>query len=744
MMEGVSGDIQMKYQKVAAEYSKIRAQANVLKKAVLDEQTRNAELQNFLREKEQSLRKADQEMDSLTFRNQQLTKRVTVLQDELDVFQSRHKKGRSKAGDSHQGSDSGNHVIDEEFHKTIYENARLMSLMHDKDAAHAEEVSELKQRLESLEHELRQRHTVNNDAEIKYKSVIDKLEIEKQRLCESLEKQSRDFEVLSHDLQQSQQQLSKIKENSELNDLNVPIHDKKHQLHVKQMISQIGPCIRDLTAALSDFHKYSEQRLNPTSSQELSPVNHRFSSHLREHARYLHSLELGYKEFQEGVENGGSLYLESLPSLQKLSSQLTIYANYLCKLRQYHLLSIEDENSQSTCTGGLEECNKKVSQLITTFTNNFLKLSTYVHLLAAQSRRPSQHPPSSQKRFLAEITDILKDLCITIKDLAEAYSTKNTLEHELPTFSESLLTADECIVKSLSAMAAASLKLSGILADSRPELWKSVIPSLPNNTQNKSISIVASFRKKGAPYASLEQEEPIPYEEALRIREEVQNKSVICESLREQLNQSRERGTKLEKEKEHWRLEYQLLQLSHKKKVKDLEEQVQSLSGTSTPLSSDGLGDGDSCPQMNALGSGYVTNLLGRLELPITLTTEMESREQEVKNYFTERINELLTACQEAESKCDAVSAECQVLQKRLQLSLQSKQQVETAFQEAQDALTRLQDELHTTSQNYEAQLSIMSEHLANMNDKLTVQCDEIDQLKYQLSNKSSRKGKQK
>lgn len=59
----------------------------MLKKAVLEEQTRNAELRDSLKEKEQTLRKAEQEMDSLTFRNQQLTKRVTVLQDELDVMQ---------------------------------------------------------------------------------------------------------------------------------------------------------------------------------------------------------------------------------------------------------------------------------------------------------------------------------------------------------------------------------------------------------------------------------------------------------------------------------------------------------------------------------------------------------------------------------------------------------------------------------------------------------------------------------
>ena len=43
------------------------------------------------------------------------------------------------------------------------------------------------------------------------------------------------------------------------------------------------------------------------------------------------------------------------------------------------------------------------------------------------------------------------------------------------------------------------------------------------------------------------------------------------------------------------------------------------------------------------------------------------------------------------------------------------------------------QDELQTTTRSYEGQLSMMSEHLAAMNERLTQQKDEIDILKYQL-----------
>lgn len=46
-----------------------------------------------------------------------------------------------------------------------------------------------------------------------------------------------------------------------------------------------------------------------------------------------------------------------------------------------------------------------------------------------------------------------------------------------------------------------------------------------------------------------------------------------------------------------------------------------------------------------------------------------------------------------------------------------------------------LQDELQMTTKSYEGQLSMMSEHLAAMNEKLTTQKDEIEHLKYQMQN---------
>uniref|UniRef100_A0A915L0M9 Protein phosphatase 1 regulatory subunit 21 N-terminal domain-containing protein n=1 Tax=Romanomermis culicivorax TaxID=13658 RepID=A0A915L0M9_ROMCU len=66
----------------------LRNQVPILKKAVLDEQTKNADLAIELKFKEQKIRKYDSEIESLTFRNEQLLKRVESLQSMINELQS--------------------------------------------------------------------------------------------------------------------------------------------------------------------------------------------------------------------------------------------------------------------------------------------------------------------------------------------------------------------------------------------------------------------------------------------------------------------------------------------------------------------------------------------------------------------------------------------------------------------------------------------------------------------------------
>ena len=53
-----------------------------------------------------------------------------------------------------------------------------------------------------------------------------------------------------------------------------------------------------------------------------------------------------------------------------------------------------------------------------------------------------------------------------------------------------------------------------------------------------------------------------------------------------------------------------------------------------------------------------------------------------------------------------------------------------------------LREEVATTTNSYDGQLSLMTEHLALMNDKVSSKTDEINTLRSQLSNKKNQRKK--
>ncbi|XP_035727483.1 flagellar attachment zone protein 1-like isoform X1 [Vespa mandarinia] len=193
-MEGVDGQLQTKYQKMATEYSKICAQANVLKKAVIDEQTRNGEIREQLKEKEIELRRAEQEIDSLTFRNQQLTKRITVLQEELDKEQNKSRKGKGKISDNNtQVATSSKHILDEEVQKKAIENAKWMIEIMERNY----EIEGLRETLYELEYKLDLVEKSKVELCCQHRREIDKLETEKNDLQRKLHEKQRQEETIS-------------------------------------------------------------------------------------------------------------------------------------------------------------------------------------------------------------------------------------------------------------------------------------------------------------------------------------------------------------------------------------------------------------------------------------------------------------------------------------------------------------------------------------------------------------------
>lgn len=90
-------DLQNKYQILATEFSKVRGQVTVLKKAVLDEQAKSQNLQEEINRKDQNLRRNAQEIETLSFLNTQLKSRLEILQYELNENENSSKSKKTNS-----------------------------------------------------------------------------------------------------------------------------------------------------------------------------------------------------------------------------------------------------------------------------------------------------------------------------------------------------------------------------------------------------------------------------------------------------------------------------------------------------------------------------------------------------------------------------------------------------------------------------------------------------------------------
>lgn len=91
---------------------------------MLEEKNKMSVLQESLRIKDQNLRRAETELDSVNFRNKQLEHRVLVIQEDLQKTSSKNNKTRDNHVTSNGQMDP---IIVEELQKRIIENAQLAS-----------------------------------------------------------------------------------------------------------------------------------------------------------------------------------------------------------------------------------------------------------------------------------------------------------------------------------------------------------------------------------------------------------------------------------------------------------------------------------------------------------------------------------------------------------------------------------------------------------------------------------------
>ncbi|KAK5908329.1 hypothetical protein CgunFtcFv8_016401 [Champsocephalus gunnari] len=767
-------DLQTKYSKLAQEYSKLRAQNQVLKKGVVDEQANSASFKEQLKQRDQSLRKQEQEMDSLSFRNQQLAKRVELLQEELAVSEAKGKKGKSKADSPSQHGLETQCVFDEDLQKKIEENERLHIQFYEAGEQHSRQESELKARLQELEKDSEQHQAVVGGLATKYMDTIERLQSDKARLeikSQTLEREAKECRMRTEECQQqlrlSQSELNRqVKQSSSViqekvpfndtkligyNSLNVPPHNRRHQLKARDVAGQALGFIQDLVAALLNFHSYTEQRVHiyplDSSIEPISPLNQKFSQYLHENAAYVRPLEDSFLHLHQSITEDTVTVLETVVKLKSFADHFSSYTHFLQKILPYQLKSLEEECDTPLCSAVLTVKNQELQSDMKRVTSVFEKMQSYINLLALPSVRQDAMPQSSTSAVFTQLAACLHSLHDAIKDMSKHYNQKASLEQELPTITQKLCTTTECLLGSLGSLTSSTGKIATFFSNNLDFFTSSGYSPRGSTLALNPLqaeSMLANKKKAAAYISAVKKARPqsVPYNDALSNRRVLTSSTESREGLSQQVQQSQDKIARLEQEKEHWLLEAQLGKVRLEKenqRIADLEAQLAAAQGgslnsppaaASTPVQSQEEAEME--PSAGEREATLCTSLVGMLCITPSVehVGDEESRETLIKTHYMARVGELTTQLQISDSKAVHFHSECRALAKRLAIAEKSRETLTEEIKLATQKITRLQDDLATTKRSYEDQLSMMSDHLCSMNETLSKQREEIDTLK--------------
>lgn len=127
-------------------------------------------------------------------------------------------------------------------------------------------------------------------------------------------------------------------------------------------------------------------------------------------------------------------------------------------------------------------------------------------------------------------------------------------------------------------------------------------------------------------------------------------------------------------------------------------------------------------------------NVTNGTEQAQPLCTSLEPTQVQTSEYLQQKMTKLINTLQLTHSRAASYQQECNSIRARFLQVSKEKSDVELRLTDQDHTLAAMQEEYQTSVENYEFQLRTMSEHLAELNEKLTSQCEQIDILKYQAA----------
>ncbi|KAI8098479.1 uncharacterized protein BX664DRAFT_318797 [Halteromyces radiatus] len=269
VMPASAEELAQKHQTLFQEYSRLKAQHTVLKRAVKKERTENASLQGDAKEKEKELRKLQGQLDLLAFHNERLSKRIEAVQ-ELDTKGSHFSLLGGAIKKELEKSTQALEAANLDLAKKIEENEELRSELSDIHHIYTDnlnrlcaQIDNLQKRIEELQDE---RALLQSETSSQSSSLVKEranLESEIVRLQEELSTKTK----LLDEYQQQDNQEDKNLEyeqtitdlRTQLADLSSSTNDQIEKLEIR--IKDLQDTITQLKSSQADKESAAEQRI---------------------------------------------------------------------------------------------------------------------------------------------------------------------------------------------------------------------------------------------------------------------------------------------------------------------------------------------------------------------------------------------------------------------------------------------------------------------------------------------------
>jgi protein phosphatase 1 regulatory subunit 21 len=516
--------------------------------------------------------------------------------------------------------------------------------------------------------------------------------------------------------------------------LNVPVVDAKLQGRVLVSLRASLDLATSFSTQLSTLHSYLQQRcktypIDTGTGAQVSTVNKKL-------CKLLHSSSSSYtKPFISAFSQYcGRLHANPYAAPTGCSELVEFavahgrLAAYLDTLTPYLQLSLQEECAESVCGVQLTEVNIQISSSLPRLVATFSTTHSYLSLLA---RGPVEGVSvASLPVCLQRLKLSIRDLHSALEALHSLYSSKITFEYQLPGSSQKLNTTNECIVSVLSGLALTALQVAELLEE-HSEVFSAALAqstAASSQTESSTSSVVQRLRQRATSYIRALNKacpESVPYTLALHHARCMSSSSENRETLSKQVVSSQEIIVQLEQESERSKLDLQLLEVKYEKeqkKVKRLEEEVShQSSGAVLSLTP--------APSRSSLGVNpqVLSDSVGNLSVLDEEVSDEVVREELIRKHFTNRILQVKAETQEVESKAAHYYAESRAFTKQLNHNVALRVKLTQDLDTARETIQHLQDQLATTSSSYEKQLSTMSDHLCELNDRMMKQNEELE-----------------